>query len=299
MNPLDPEILERLRHLHLRARQLSMGLAGGAHRARRVGEGVEFSDYQAYLPGMDLRSLAWKVMARTDHLVVRRCEAETELDCVVALDLSGDLCTGGGRARLPDLQHEKAGVAITLAATLLWWLHAQGERVGLEVWGASPRFFAPGRGRAHLGALLAFLAGARPQGVAQLDEGVRRLGARLKRRAWVAVITDGMEEPSAWLPPLQTLGARGVDLRFVHLFQRGEWALSGDAPVRLFSPEGGGTVDLDPVAARPVFAEVLGDYTTAVRKGIAAAGGLYHAVAVEDDLGIAIAQIARGTSSWV
>ena len=108
--PWDPVVLSRVRHLHLRARVLTDALLMGNHRSRRVGQAIEFADYQEYAPGMDTRGLDWKVWARTDRLVVRRYETETELPCTVVLDLSGDLSTGeSGASRLPDLDKSKAG----------------------------------------------------------------------------------------------------------------------------------------------------------------------------------------------
>jgi uncharacterized protein (DUF58 family) len=132
----DPNVLARVRHLHLRARYLTAALLVGEHRSRRVGQAVEFADYQPYLPGMDLRGLDWRVWARTDRLVVKRFETETELPASVVLDLSGDLGTGdGARAgALPDLDTTKAGYAITLAATLLYFLHLHGEPWGSRSW---------------------------------------------------------------------------------------------------------------------------------------------------------------------
>src|SRR5215210_7559135 len=118
----DAAVLARVRHLHLRARMLTAAILTGEHRSRKVGQAVEFADYQEYLPGMDLRGLDWRVWGRTDRYVVKRFE--TEMPCTVVLDLSADLATGDrGRGRLPDLEGSKAGYAITLAATLLYFLH--------------------------------------------------------------------------------------------------------------------------------------------------------------------------------
>ena len=133
----DPELLARIRRLHLQARILTEALLHGEHRSRRVGQAVEFAGYAVYQPGMDLRFLDWKVWGRTDRLVVRRFESETELHATVVLDLSGDMATGlptdGG---LPDFKDTKAGNAIVLAATLLYFLHLHGEPIGLEIVGA-------------------------------------------------------------------------------------------------------------------------------------------------------------------
>ncbi|MEZ4240715.1 MAG: AAA family ATPase [Myxococcota bacterium] len=96
-------------------------------------------------------------------------ETETELPCTVVLDLSGDLGTGeAGRARqLPDLEGSKAGYAITLAATLLYFLHRHGEPVGLGFVagdGVSFRSPPPRTGRNHLQLAFPQLASAAGRG---------------------------------------------------------------------------------------------------------------------------------------
>ena len=112
----DAEVLARVRHLHMRARHLTDALLTGPHRSRRVGQAIEFADYQEYVPGMDLRGLDWRVWGRSDRLVVRRYEAETELPCTLVVDLSGDLGTGETtRTAYPPLEGSKAGYAIMLA----------------------------------------------------------------------------------------------------------------------------------------------------------------------------------------
>src|SRR5688500_18655 len=137
----------------------------GEHRSRRVGQAVEFADYQEYLPGMDLRHVDWRVWGRSDRYVVKRFETETELACTVVLDLSGDLSTGDrAKFSFPDLDKSKAGYAITLAATLLYFLHRHGEPVGLEIvaghdvaWPSMP----PRSSRNHLQQLFVALASAK------------------------------------------------------------------------------------------------------------------------------------------
>lgn len=274
----DPDVLARVRHLHLRARHLTQAWLHGEHRSRRVGQAVEFADYQEYLPGMDLRRLDWRVAARSDRLVVKRFETETELPCTVVLDLSGDLGTGtrGRPGGLPDLERSKAGYAVTLAATLVYFLHLQGEPVGLELLaGQTPAGAgAPPRGsRNHLQRLFLMLASARPGGVGGLDRALARVGARVRRRSFVGVITDGMEEPAGWLPSLQAFSKRGADLRLFHVFDRREWRLGFDRPALFFSPEGGDPLAVDPTGAAKAFREVVDEYVAEVRGGVVAAGG--------------------------
>jgi uncharacterized protein (DUF58 family) len=75
----DPVVLSRIRHLHLQARVLTDALMMGEHRSRRIGQAIEFADYQEYRPGTDPRHLDWRVFARSDRLVVKRFVTDSAL----------------------------------------------------------------------------------------------------------------------------------------------------------------------------------------------------------------------------
>jgi uncharacterized protein (DUF58 family) len=285
----DAETLARVRHLHLRARTRTDALLMGEHRSRRVGQAVEFADYQEYLPGMDLRGLDWRVWGRSDRLVVKRFETETELPCTVVLDLSGDLSTGrqGVRSVRPDLEGSKAGYALVLAATLLYFLHRHGEPVGLEIvagQGIPHTSLPPRGGKNHLQLLFLLLASVRPGGVAGLREALMRVGSRVRRRSWVALISDGMEEPAQWLPALSAFARRGADLRFFHVYDPQEWRLGFRQPAMFFSPETGEELAVDPAGAEQAFAEVVDEYVSEVRGGVVRFGGRYLPVPTDRDL---------------
>lgn len=287
----SPEVLGRVRRLHLVARILTNALLQGEHRSQRVGSAIEFADYQPYLPGMDLRHLDWKVMGRSDALVVKRFETETQIPTTIVLDLSKDLATGahGGRSswwrrpgaepgELPDLGQTKAGFAIQLAATLAYFFQLHGEPVGLEIVAGDSSgvtSLPPRSGRHALQRIFLALAAVKPDGQADLRAALTRVGERMRRRSLVMVISDGMEEPSGWLPSMQAFARRKADIRFVHLYEPTEWGLDFDRAVRLYSPEDGVELALDPAAARDVIRDVAREYVAEVRLGIAAYGGLY------------------------
>ncbi len=299
--PWDALVLSRVRHLHLKARMLTDALLQGEHRSRRVGQAIEFADYREYVPGMDLRHLDWKVLGRTDRHVVKRFETETELPCTVILDLSGDLGTGDrGEKGFPDLDRSKAGYGITLAATLLYFMHRHGEPVGLELIagepgdGAPPYRSLPCRdGRNHLQLLFLILATARAGGVADLAPALNRVGQRTPRRSFTALITDGMEEPEQWLPSLGAFARRGSDLRFVHLYDRGEFDLDFSQPSLFFSPETGDELAVDPVGAAEAFREVVGEYVEEVYGGVVRWGGLYVPAPTDKPLDTLIRRILQ------
>lgn len=295
--PWDAQVLSRVRRLHLRARVVTDSLLMGNHRSLRTGQAVEFADYQEYAPGMDLRGIDWKAWARTDRYMVRRYQTETELPCTVVLDLSGDASTGdAGVGVLPALEGTKAGAAITLAATLLYWFHRQSEPVGLRVVGGEAPFrdLAARRGRGQLQQAFLSLAAAKPGGTADLARTLAEVGGRTRRRSLVVVISDGMEEPTAWLPALAAFARRTTDIRFVHLYDPRELRLELNEASLLYSPEGGEALAVDPGGARREFAEVVRSYLEEVRAGVVRVGGQYVPMPTDRPLEEVVRAIVHG-----
>ncbi len=277
LSPWEPEVLARIHHLQLLARHVVEGVLHGAHKSRRLGPNVEFADYKEYSPGDPLRDLDWKVLARTDRLVVRRYEAETELACTLVLDASGDGGTGQSavRGRLPP-EGSKLSYGVALAATLAYFLHLHGEPVGLAILGGEgveQPWIPPRGGRQHLAQLFAALARVQPGGRADIAQSVGRFASRVPRRGLVAFITDFMEESPSWLPALAGLSRRRADLVAFHLLDRRELSLDYDRPIVVFSPEGGAALPIDPGGDRHEFDRVVAEWLQEVRGAVLGHGG--------------------------
>src|SRR6187455_348942 len=88
MTLFDPEGLARLGNLELVARRVVEGFLTGRHRSPYHGFSVEYLDHRAYSPGDELRSLDWKILARTDKYYVKLFEDETNLRAHILLDCS-------------------------------------------------------------------------------------------------------------------------------------------------------------------------------------------------------------------
>ncbi len=285
--PWDPRVLERVRHLHLHARQAVAGIWHGSQRSIHVGHDVEFADYKPYDFGDSLRDVDWRVLARSDRLVVRRYRAETELPVTIVLDASADL--GSTPAKLD--------VALRLAATLAYLLHLDGEPVGLTIGageGVAIRRLPPRRGRRHLAQLFLLLASVRPAGRAGLDTLFREVGAHLGARTLVAVVSDFMEEPGGWTGSLAALTRQKVDLRAFHVWDPAELELRYDSPLRLRSPETNEELPVDPAAARGAFGEVVTEFFEEVRSAVHARRGRHYEVPVGADLTAVLARFLAG-----
>lgn len=125
------EQLVRLRHgareLRLLPRMRAVaGLAGNRRSAAR-GRGMDFEEVRPYQPGDDIRSIDWRVTARTrtPHTKVFREERERPL--VLLVDLRQNMFFGSRKL--------KSVVACEVAATLAWAGLNTGDRVGGLVFG--------------------------------------------------------------------------------------------------------------------------------------------------------------------
>ncbi|MFH1748627.1 MAG: DUF58 domain-containing protein, partial [Planctomycetota bacterium] len=150
---LDPEVIQQVSRLDLRARFIVEGFLAGLHRSPFQGFSVEFSEHRKYTQGDDLRAIDWNVFARTDRLFVRKYNAETHLECHLVVDASASMGYVGmlGPAARPSGQSAgKLMYAIHLAAALGYLVISQQDAVGLAVIGEQLEDFLPARSkRAH------------------------------------------------------------------------------------------------------------------------------------------------------
>lgn len=121
---LKPEIINSVSGLSLIARVTVEGYLSGLNHSRRVGPGMEFSQYRGYEPGDDLRLLDWKMLARSGRYYIKQSEVETNIAVKFILDSSRSML------------HEEEGLTKmdyvrVLVASLAYLSRNQGDAVGL------------------------------------------------------------------------------------------------------------------------------------------------------------------------
>lgn len=125
------EDLAGVESLELRGRLLAEGFLAGIHRSGRSGSCPEFREFRAYVPGDEPRRIDWRASARSDSVLLRLREEESNLRAKIILDSSRSMAFRGEKALF-----SKWDYARTLAAALAWILHRQQDLCGLDVVGA-------------------------------------------------------------------------------------------------------------------------------------------------------------------
>jgi uncharacterized protein (DUF58 family) len=200
--------------------------AQGLKVERYVGDGTEFEAMREYVQGLDPRGMSWKQTARHRKLICQEFRAERNHALVVAVD-AGHLMSEPVRG-VPKVDH-----AVSAGLVLAYGALRTGDRVGLYAFDAKPRqWMAPAGGAAAFPRL--------SHRAAEIDYAdsetnftlcLAELGARLRRRTLVVLLTDFVDTITAELM-LQNLArlARRHVLIFVALSDPAWQELSEQPP---------------------------------------------------------------------
>ena len=114
---------ERAAGLSLDAHRSNRGGRAGVRVSRLRGRGMEYSESRVYLPGDDIRSIDWRVTARTGRVHTKLFHEERDRPVLFVVDLGEHMRFGTRRAF-------KSVVAAEAASLLAWAAVANGDRVG-------------------------------------------------------------------------------------------------------------------------------------------------------------------------
>jgi uncharacterized protein (DUF58 family) len=296
---LPPDLLAAIATLRLRTRAVAQGAMTGLHRSPRHGRSVEFSEYQEYSSGDDVRSIDWRAYGRLDRYYVRRFEQETHSRGELLLDSSASMGYSGAPVG-GSPEPSKLRFVTQVAAALAYLLVRQQDAVGLTLAGPSPPLRLPARGtQGHLRQLLRALAGVGAQGRARLDDAALMLGTTLRQRSLVVAFSDLL---GGWQAPLARLGqlrARGHEVALMHVLHPDEltFPFQGATEIEELEPDGGRTERwlVEGEASRARYLERLGRYLDDVRGAAVAAGVRYQLVSTGGSVIAAVQRLAAGT----
>ena len=113
----------------LRYKQLAKAQLAGGHLSPIKGRGMEFNECRPYQPGDDIRSIDWRITARTGKTYSKLFSEEKERPVFVLLDLSNSMFFGS-QYLLKSVQ------ACHLTALLAWATKQKSDRVGGIIMGA-------------------------------------------------------------------------------------------------------------------------------------------------------------------
>lgn len=221
----------------------------GGHPSRLRGASLEFSEHTEYTPGDDVKSLDWRLYAKTDRYYVKRYEDERLSRAVIAVDCSESMAYGGGE----DLKGSKFQLAARIAVALASALTRQGDAVGLSLLGPDSFYLAPRPGAQQVEVILEVLQNAKVGGAAPVTPGCVEAAQRLGSSGTFVVLSDLLHVEDEGLKFLPGLAARGVNARVACVLHPDEAGLPFDKVLKFHDMETAAELVLDPDGVRKAY----------------------------------------------
>lgn len=141
---LSQDVLKKIRRIELKAGHLVDEAFSGGYLSTFKGQGMEWEDVRAYVPGDDVRRIDWKVTARLGETQVKQYREERENVVYLLIDVSRSCFFGS----TDQLRIERLA---ELAAALAFCTTRSNDKLGVLFFAHEVvHHIAPGSGRAHI-----------------------------------------------------------------------------------------------------------------------------------------------------
>jgi uncharacterized protein (DUF58 family) len=287
---LDPKVLMAIKDLSLSAKMTIDGFMNGINKSTVKGPGLEFSQYRSYQPGDDLRSLDWKMFARSDRYYIRESEVETNIAVRILIDASASMNHSDG-------DFTKIDYARYLGASLAYLANLQGDAIGLYVLKNSGIFsMSPKQDYQHLARLFYQLEQINPEGKFTKAIHYKELFAGAQKRELLIFVTDLYQTDDEIIKLLDTLNTLRHELVVFHVVSRNELDLDFKGYSTFEDLETGETIQIDQAKARVDYKSKLTAYLEETRVKMLDRRIFYRAICTDEPLDQALRDFLKQRS---
>lgn len=165
------------------------GFITGMHKSPYHGFSVEFAEHRLYNEGESTRHIDWKVYARTDRLFSKRYEEETNLRCLIAIDISPSMF-------YPVESRSKIRFSVYAASALCYLLHRQRDAVGVCLFSDAIKALTPIKSTpTHLQKMFAVLGNVADEkpaegGSTRVAHVLHEVAESIHKRSLVVIFSD-------------------------------------------------------------------------------------------------------------
>jgi uncharacterized protein (DUF58 family) len=256
---LDPKILMAIKDLNLSAKTTIDGFMNGINKSTIKGAGLEFSQYRSYQPGDDLRTLDWKMFARSDRYYIRESEIETNIAVRFLVDASASM-------NHQDGAFTKMDYARYLTACLAYLANLQGDAIGLYIFKNAELFsMVAKQDYQHLARLFYQLEQIEPAGTFTKPIHYKEIFAGTQKRELLVFVTDLYQTDEEIFNLLATLNSLQHEIVVFHVLSRNELTLDFKGYATFEDLETGQTVQVDQAKARAAYQSKLEQYLEETR----------------------------------
>jgi len=276
---LKPEVINSISGLSLISKVIAEGHLSGNHSSRRLGSGMEFSQYRGYEVGDDLRLLDWKMLARSGRYYIKQSEVDTHISVKFILDASN------------SMQHQEDGMIKmdfikVITASIAWLAQSQGDAIGLFALNDSElHALRPKIQDKHFNRFLQELISIKPDGKwpknsLSLDKVFDR-----NRKELIFFITDLHEENSELSQVITRLKTPKNEVVVFHILGKHEVEFDYKGALTFEDLETEATIKIDADKARSIYLNAIQDSLKSTKERLLSHGINYHLLRLDEPLG--------------
>jgi len=279
---LKPEIINSVSGLALIARVIVDGYLSGLNHSRRVGPGMEFSQYRSYEPGDDLRLLDWKMLARSGRYYIKQSEVETHIAVKFILDTSKSMLhTENGLSKMDHVR--------VLVASLAFLSQNQGDAVGLfTLNNIHLQSLYPKIKKQHYNRILLELINIKNEGHWPEDQtALNKLHDR-SHKELIFFITDLYEDNQELTKFITQLKTSRNEVVVMHIMGKSELNFDYKGTITFEDLETGTRMKVDAKEAKNYYLQALNSKIKETKDTLLSNGISYHLFNLEDPIGEAL-----------
>ncbi len=214
---MDLQEIAAYGNLQFMAKQMVEGFITGLHKSPYHGFSVEFAEHRLYNMGESTRHIDWKVYAKTDKFFTRRYEEETNLRCMILLDVSSSMY-------YPIESNNKIKFSAVAAASLACMFQKQRDAVGITSFAEKIEKMTPVKStQTHIHDLFLYLQQILDEKQKQksaISQVIHQIAEQIHKRSLVIIFSDMMEnveDQEALFSALQHLKYRNHEVILFHV----------------------------------------------------------------------------------
>ncbi len=277
---LNKELLTNLQDFDWLVKTLALGEHSGKKSSRRLGAGLEFSQYRPYSQGDDLRQLDWKVYARTDKFYIRQSEIDTNLTVTFIPDQSASM-------KYEENDWSKQAHAKLMTAILALLSSEGGDKYGIAGIHENAPGLMPHIGKRHWQRFLNYLIHLETSPTFS-----QPVIAKVQEKELFVVISDLYDKNEEWLRLINNLKTRKNEVIIFHVMGNEELHFNFNKTTLFQDLEDGTELKVEPVALKSTYQKRLDEWITQLREGFSNEGVDYVLVNMNEPLNEVIHKFA-------
>lgn len=237
---LNADYLRYLESFYLSSRVTVEGAYSGKHTSPLKGHAQEFTDYRKYYPGDSIKTIDWKVYARSDRYVIKLSELETIMTCYLMVDSSASMAFGGQwhEKYFGSDDMSKFDYACYLAAAMSYLTIKQGDKVGLTLFDSNIKYHIPaGSTYSHLYKILNQLEKNKVGQSTSVAKVLRESFPLFKRKGILVLISDMLDDPDEIFGALDMYLHKNFEVVLFHVLHKHELELPNIPSVNFIDAE--------------------------------------------------------------